>query len=326
MQGIINQAEAILFAGEALDRDTALKLAAIEGNEIYGLMDLARRVRDRFGAGHVDLCSIVNAKSGACSEDCRFCAQSAHHPSCVETYDLMEPDAIVARAKAMEAEGAHRFSLVTSGRGMDDAELEPVLAIYERLRRETKLGLCASLGILQEEQLRRLAATGVTMYHHNLETSRRFFPQICTTHSYDERIATILAAQAAGMAVCSGGIFSLGETMEDRIDMALELRGLGVQSAPVNILNPIAGTPLEEQPVIAPLEILKSIAIYRLMLPSARARMAGGREGALRNLQSLCFMAGADAALVGSYLTTSGRTVAEDIQMLLDLGLPVNPS
>ncbi|ABZ84248.1 biotin synthase [Heliomicrobium modesticaldum Ice1] len=324
MQSIIRQTEAALFAGAVLDRETAGKLARIEGSDIYTLMDVARRVRDHFGAGKVDLCSIVNAKSGACSEDCRFCAQSAHHQACVKTYDLLDPDAIVGRARVMEAEGAHRFSLVTSGRGMSDAELEPVLAIYERLRRETKLSLCASLGILNEAQLRRLAEAGVTMYHHNLEASRRFFPQICTTHSYDERIATIRAAQAAGMVVCSGGIFSMGETIDDRIDMAFELRELGIRSVPINILNPIAGTPLEGQPLIPPLEILKSIALYRLILPSARIRMAGGREGALRDLQSLPFIAGADAALVGSYLTTSGRTVAEDIQMLRDLGLNVN--
>ncbi|MTV48898.1 biotin synthase BioB [Heliobacillus mobilis] len=326
MQKRLHQAEEMAFAGKGIDRELAYQLSEIAGSEIYGLMDSARRVTEQFAGKHVDLCSIINARSGACSEDCRFCAQSAWYNTNVEHYDLLHVEPILERAKEMEQAGAHRFSLVTSGKGMGDDDLDQVLYIYEQLRVKTKLHLCASLGILSKDQLQRLWNCGVTMYHHNLETSRNFFPSICTTHTYEDRIETIKAAQEVGMKVCSGGIFSMGETIRDRIDMAFELRDLNIPSIPINILNPIAGTPMEGQPVLEPMEILKSIAIYRLILPSAYLRMAGGREGALRNLQALCFMAGANAALVGSYLTTSGRTVAEDIQMLQDLGRNVSIS
>ncbi|MBC9783614.1 biotin synthase BioB [Heliobacterium chlorum] len=326
MQKRLHQAEEMAFAGKGIDRELAYQLAKTEGSEIYALMDAARRVTEQYAGKHVDLCSIINARSGACSEDCRFCAQSAWYNTDVEHYDLLRVEPILERAKEMEQAGAHRFSLVTSGKGMSDVDLDQVLYIYEQLRVKTNLHLCASLGILTKDQLQRLWNCGVTMYHHNLETSRNFFPSICTTHTYEDRIETIKAAQAVGMKVCSGGIFSMGETIQDRIDMAFELRDLNIPSIPINILNPIAGTPMEGQPVLEPMEILKSIAIYRLILPSAYLRMAGGREGALRNLQALCFMAGANAALVGSYLTTSGRTVAEDIQMLQDLGRNVSIS
>ena len=223
----------------------------------------------------------------------------------------------------MEAEGAKRYALVTSGRGISEEDFVKALDIYRSLTKETNLKLCASLGIINEDMARRLREAGVTRYHHNLETSESYFPHICTTHSYQDRVNTIKACQASDLEVCSGGIISLGETMGQRLEMAFTLRDLKVKSVPINILNPIAGTALENQSMLSPLEILQTIAIYRFILPEARLRFAGGRETALRNLQAMGYLAGINATLVGSYLTTSGRTVAEDIQMILDMGLEV---
>jgi len=235
----------------------------------------------------------------------------------------LDEASIIERALQMETEGAKRYALVTSGRGISEEDFVKTLGIYRRLARETNLKLCASLGIISKDMARRLKETGVTTYHHNLETSESYFPHICTTHSYQDRINTINVCQAAGLDICSGGIISLGETMDQRLEMAFALRELRVQSIPINILSPIVGTPLEHQRVLPPLEILQTIAIYRFILPEARLRFAGGREKSLRDLQAMGYLAGINATLVGSYLTTSGRTVAEDIQMVLDMGLEV---
>lgn len=319
----INRLEEKVLAGQDITRKEAHKLAELAGPDLYYLFAAASRIRDARAGKKVDLCSIINAKSGRCTENCKFCAQSAHYQTGVEVYDLLDEEAIFERARQMEAEGARRFSLVTSGRELNRANFAKVLAIYRRLARETNLKLCASLGIVTEDMAGQLQEAGVTMYHHNLETSESFFPYICTTHSYQDRIDTIKACQAAGLDVCSGGIISMGETMAQRLEMAFALRELKVQSVPINILNPIKGTALENQPLLPPLEILQTIANFRFILPGAMLRFAGGRANALRNLQAMGYLAGINAALVGSYLTTSGRTVAEDIQMILDMGLEV---
>jgi len=321
--GVINRLEEKVLAGQEITQEEARELGDLAGSDLYQLFAAASRIRDLRAGKKVDLCSIINAKSGECSEDCKYCAQSAHHQTDVDVYDLLDEEAILERAHQMEAEGAKRYSLVTSGRGISEEEFVKALGIYRRLARETNLKLCASLGIITEDMARRLRETGVTMYHHNLETSESYFPHICTTHSYQDRINTVKACQAAGLDICSGGIISLGETMDQRLEMAFALRELRVQSVPINILSPIVGTPLENQPVLPPLEILQTIAIYRFILPEAMLRFAGGRENALRNLQAMGYSAGINATLVGSYLTTSGRTVAEDIQMILDMGLEV---
>ena len=320
---VINRLEEKVLAGQDITQEEAQELAELDGSELYQLFVAASRIRDLRAGKKVDLCSIINAKSGLCSENCKFCAQSAYHQTGVDVYDLLDEESILERGLQMEAEGAKRYSLVTSGRGINEGDFLKVLAIYRRLARETNLKLCASLGIITEDMARSLREAGVTMYHHNLETSESYFPQICTTHSYQDRINTIRACQAADLEVCSGGIISMGETMGQRLEMAFTLRNLEVQSVPINILNPIVGTGLEEQRVLTPLEILQTIAIYRFILPEARLRFAGGRENALRNLQAMGYLAGINATLVGSYLTTSGRTVAEDIQMILDMGLEV---
>jgi biotin synthase len=320
---VINRLEAKVLAAQEITRQEAGELGELDGSDLYQLLAAASRIRDLRAGKKVDLCSIINAKSGLCSENCKFCAQSAHHQTEVDVYDLLDEESILERALQMEAEGAKRYSLVTSGRGISDGDFVKVLSIYRRLARETNLKLCASLGIISEDMARSLREAGVTMYHHNLETAESYFPHICTTHSYQDRINTIKACQAADLEVCSGGIISLGETMGQRLEMAFTLRELKVQSVPLNILNPIVGTALEKQGVLPPLEILQTIAIYRFILPEAKLRFAAGRETALRNLQAMGYLAGINATLVGSYLTTSGRTVAEDIQMILDMGLEV---
>ncbi len=320
---LINRLEENVLAGQEITQQEARELGELDGSELHQLFAAASRIRDLRAGKKVDLCSIINAKSGLCSENCKFCAQSAHHQTEVDVYDLLDEELILERALQMEAQGAKRYSLVTSGRGISAGDLVEVLGIYRRLARETNLKLCASLGIISEDTARRLREAGVTMYHHNLETSESYFPQICTTHSYQDRIKTIKACQAADLEVCSGGIIALGETMDQRLEMAFSLRSLKVQSVPINILSPIVGTALENQRILPPLEILKTIAIYRFILPEAKLRFAGGRENALRDLQAMGYLAGINATLVGSYLTTSGRTVAEDIQMILDMGLQV---
>lgn len=320
---VINQLEEKVLAGQEITQEEACELGRLDGSDLYQLFAAASRIRDLRAGKKVDLCSIINAKSGLCSENCRFCAQSVHHQTEVDVYDLLDEASILERALQMEAEGAMRYSLVTSGRGISEEDFVKVLGIYRRLAQETNLKLCASLGIITKDMARRLRKAGVTMYHHNLETSESYFPHICTSHSYQERINTIKACQDADLEVCSGGIISMGETMGQRLEMAFTLRNLMVQSVPINILNPIVGTALEDQRVLPPLEILQTIAIYRFILPGAMLRFAGGRENALRNLEAMGYLAGINATLVGSYLTTSGRTVAEDIQMILDIGLEV---
>ena len=319
----INRLEEKVLVGQEITQEEAEELGKLAGSDLYQLFAAASRIRDLRAGKKVDLCAIINAKSGACSENCQYCAQSVHHQTDVHVYELLDEEPIIARALQMEAEGAKRYALVTSGRGIHEEDFVKALGIYRRLARETSLKLCASLGIITEDMARRLREAGVTRYHHNLETSESYFPHICTTHSYQDRINTIKACQTADLDVCSGGIISLGETMGQRVEMAFALRKLKVQSVPLNILSPIIGTPLESQRVLPPLEILQTIAIYRFILPQARLRFAGGRESALRNLQAMGYLAGINATLVGSYLTTSGCTVAEDIQMILDMGLEV---
>ena len=268
------------------------------------------------------LCSIINAKSGRCSEDCHFCAQSAHYQTEAPVYPLLDTAQILAAAHEAKKIGASRFSLVTSGRGLASEDLPQVLEIIRAIRREVGIKVCASLGILGESELGQLKEAGVSRYHHNLESSREFFPQVCTTHSFADRVATIKAAQAVGLSVCSGGIFGLGESEADRLSMALSLVECGIDSVPINILIPLAGTPCGGLAPLAITEILRSIALYRLILPQAAIRLAAGRESALGDFLSSAFMAGADGMMIGGYLTQRGRSpeadrqFAEDIQQL----------
>jgi len=323
MKNIILELEGLVYLKRDLSFEEAMSLAQINNSDdIKFLCDAADRIRERFNGNSVDLCSIMNAKSGRCSEDCKFCAQSAHYRTKVEEYGIVSMENAIKLAKENESEGLNRFSLVTSGRGLVGKELGEVIKIYKELRKEVSIDLCASLGILNYEQLLALSETGITMYHHNLETSREYYEKVCSTHSYDERIDTIEAAKKARLKVCCGGIIGMGETMEVRIKLAFEVKKLEIQSIPVNVLNPIEGTPYENIKPLSQEEILKTIAIFRFVNPKAYIRLAGGRN-LIENFGKQCFSAGANATITGNYLTTSGNKIVDDIEMINSLGLKV---
>lgn len=290
--------------------------------DLDAICDAADQIRAHFCGNHVELCTIINGKSGQCSENCKFCAQSAHNHTGVNTYPFLDAQTITDDAKANEAEGVHRYSIVTAGRNLSDADMQCALAAYQKLHNECSMGLCASHGFLSYEQFLALKQVGVTRYHENIETSRRFFPQICTTHSYDDKIESIRLAQKAGLAVCSGGIIGMGETWGDRIDMAISLSELGVLTIPVNALMPIAGTPLQARAQVSGDDILRTVAIFRLVNPTAQIRLAAGRS-LLPDCGKTAFHSGANATITGNMLTTSGSNIAEDKKMLSEMGFDI---
>lgn len=284
--------------------------------DIYDLLYLANRLRQKYVGDKIKFCSIVNARSGRCTEDCKFCSQSSHYDTGAPEYGLKDPQEIVSVAKKSSAS---RFCIVTSGRGMDDWE-----KIYETIRllkRETRLMVEASLGCIDLKHARLLKEAGLTRYNHNLETSPRFFPNICTTHSFSDRLNTTRIIKEVGLELCSGGIFGMGETWDDRIELAFILRDLTPDSIPLNFLHPRPGTPLADVKPLEPQEILRIIAIYRIILPNSDIFICGGREHNLRDLQSWMFYAGANATMLGNYLTTPGNPPRRDLQMIEDLGL-----
>lgn len=290
--------------------------------EIWPLLATASELRERRVGKGISLCVIINAKSGLCTQDCAFCAQSAVSRAEIRRYPLMSKDQLVAAAQGAARQGAARFSIVTSGRGVVKiSEQETILDAIQEIRRTTGLRVCVSLGLITPEFLQALARAGVHRYHHNLETAASFFPQICTAHTYQERVETIRAAQAAGLAVCVGGIFGLGESVAQRWELAQALKELAVDSIPLNFLHPIPGTPLGKHALLQPREALQIILAFRLMFPDKRLIICGGRAPTLRSLAPLMFAAGADALMTGDYLTTKGKPPAEDLQMLADLGL-----
>ncbi len=305
-----------LPAGRPATREEIDDLAQMPLDDLLAAADDLRR---RTIGSRANLCTILNAKSGVCSENCRYCAQSAHYHTPAESYPMVTPEKALETARRNEASGVQRFSLVTSGRSLPEADFETALTIYRLLSAETKLTLCASFGLLTPDQAGALREAGVTFYHHNLEACRAFFPKTCTTHTWEDRRDTIRVAQSAGLTVCSGGIFGLGETLAHRIDMAFELRDLNVRSIPLNILMPIPGTPLEHQPTLPHDEILRSMALYRFVLPEADIRFAGGRA-VLGGKAEAALQGGINAALTGDFLTTSGSSTATDIALFTRLG------
>lgn len=311
-----------VYVGENISYYEAVRLSEIDNEHINELFRAADKIRDKFNGNIVNLCSIINAKCGSCSEDCKFCAQSAHYKTNIEEHEIVSIDQVLDLAKENQHCGVNRFSLVTSGRGINGQDFQKVIKIYEELKNEVSMDLCASLGILDYEQLLTLRETGVNMYHHNLETSKDYYEKICTTHSYDERIETINNARRAGLQVCSGGIIGMGEDMKDRIKLAIQLRELEVTSIPINILNPIKGTPLQDMKRLNEEEILKTIAIFRFINPRAYIRLAGGRN-LIKNFGRKCFTVGANATISGNYLTTSGNKILDDINMIKELGFEV---
>lgn len=309
-----------IIRGERLDRRDDLSML-VELN-LETLCRAADQVRRALCGDRGELCTIVNGRSGRCSEDCRFCAQSCHYHTQAEEYPFLPVQEIVEEGKRNEAAGVHRYSIVTAGRGIHGRELDHALEAYRRLREETGLGLCASHGLQTREEFQAMKEAGVTRYHANLETSRRNFPNICTTHTYEDKLENIRRAQAAGLEVCSGGILGMGETWEDRIDMALDLWELGVVSVPLNLLTPIPGTPLAQQPLLKDDEVCRSVAIFRLLNPTAWIRMAAGRRR-FADGGKLLFRCGANAAITGDMLTTTGTGIAEDRTMFAQLGYQI---
>ena len=290
---------------------------------LTGLLRITDRLRRKHSGNRIHLCSIVNAKSGSCSEDCSFCAQSAHYATGVKRYPLLGVENLSMAASEAAHTGAGEFSIVTSGAAVgSEKELKVLEQTIRNIRQSSaNLQSCASLGRLSTEQLERLKQAGLECFHHNLEASRRFFPRICTTHTYDDRLEMIRTAKRAGFRVCSGGIFGMGETDADRVALALELKALDVDSVPINFLHPIPGTPLEKARYLTPEICLRIIAMFRLVLPDKDIVICGGREYNLRDMQSMIFWAGANGILIGNYLTTSGRDAEADLKMLQDLGL-----
>ena len=323
-QKLSTMAEGIIDGGrKTITQEEALYLSGLQGEAALELLAYAGRVRYRFTKSDVFTCVILNAKSGQCSQDCAFCAQSAHHKTGVKIYPLLDIEMLIENALTAQENGATNFSMVTSGQMLSGKEIDRISLAAEKIRQKTDLTVCASLGELTGDMAKQLKQSGVTNYHHNLETAGSYFHEICTTHDYEEDICTIKEAASAGLRICSGGILGLGESWEQRIELAATLRDLNVDSIPINFLNPIPGTKLENRPLVKPMDALKSIAIFRMMNPEKDIPICGGREITLKDLQSWVFMAGANGLMIGNYLTTKGRSIEMDMEMIGCLGFTV---
>jgi len=310
--------------GGQISRDEAMWLFNVEGQaDIFDVMAGANRIREHFKGNKIHLCSIVNAKAGACSENCSFCAQSAFHQTGSPKYGFVDPEPVQEAAEEAARNGITAVGLVAAWRGLKEGPmLDEVCQRIRELSDSGKTRADVSLGIIESQKVAdRLKEAGVECYGHNLESSKRFFPSHCTTHTYEDRLQTISYLKKAGVKICSGGIIGMGETREDRCDLAFSLKEVGANVVPINILNPIKGTPFENVPPLAPLEILKTISCFRFILPRQEIMVAGGRTVNLRDMQSMVFHAGASALMVGNYLTTLNQPVERDLQMIKDLGL-----
>lgn len=309
-----------ILRGKWIGREEALRLAE---EPLEELRQAADEIRRKVCGNGFDLCTIVNAKCGRCSEDCRYCAQSAHYrTACEESYPLLSTQELLEDARSNAQQGVLRYSIVTSGRRLSEEEVEQACESIRRIRAEVPIEVCVSFGLLDEVQFRKIKAAGASRVHCNLESSARYFPSVCTTHTYEEKIRTLQAAKRAGLSICSGGILGLGETMEDRIDMVLTARELGVKSIPVNLLNPIPGTPYENRVPLDNEEACRCVALFRFLIPDASIRLAGGR-GLLGDKGEACFLSGANAAISGDMLTTAGITVEKDMELLRSSGFEV---
>jgi biotin synthase len=316
-----------VLRGEPISREEGRWLFDLRDTaDVFDLLSWANRIREHFKGNKIHLCSIVNVKAGGCSENCRFCAQSVLYQTDSPRYGLIEPDAVLAAADEAKANGVTGLGLVAAWRGLEEGPvLDEICERFEELKRSGKARPDASLGIIKDQKVAdRLRQAGVECYNHNLESSRRFYPQVCSSHTYEDRVQTIGHLKHAGIKICSGGIIGMGETREDRCDLAFSLRELGANVVPINILNPVPGTPFANVEPLAPLEILQTIACFRFILPRQEIMIAGGRTVNLRDMQSMIFLAGASALMVGNYLTTLNQPVEKDLQMLKDLGLDPN--
>lgn len=287
--------------------------------DVEALGKKANEIREYFCGSDFDICTIVNGKSGKCEEDCKYCAQSKFYKTDIQIFDLISKEEALKDALKNYSKGVKRYSVVTSGKRATEKELDRLCEIYAEINKNCAIKLCASHGLLDYKQFLRLKAVGVIKYHNNLETSERFFPQICRTHTYQEKIKTIQNAQKAGMEVCSGGIIGLGEDNEDRVDMAFQLRELGIRSIPLNLLNPIKGTPLEKNQKVTEEDFIKIGAIFRFINPKAVIRLAGGRA-LLSDYGKRTFSSGVNGTISGELLTTYGNDTEKDIKMITELG------
>ena len=303
-----------VIGGYLITREEALFLYKEDLGDLTRYADM---IRDHFCGNQFDMCTIINGKSGLCSENCKFCAQSSHYNTGSKVYSLLSEEEILADSKKNADQGVMRYSIVTAGRSLSDGEVDRMCQIIRRIKEEVHISVCVSFGLLKEDQFRRLKEAGAERVHNNLEASENFFPSVCTSHSFSDKVQAIRAAQDAGLDVCSGGIMGLGESIEDRIDMALSLRDLGIESIPVNMLNPIPGTPMEKYESLDEKEMQRIIAVYRFILP-------GGR-GLMRDKGKACFMSGANAAISGDMLTTAGITVDKDKKLLEELDYRIKP-
>ena len=316
-----------VLSGGTVSRDEGRELFELESSaDIFELMAWANRIREHFKGNKVHLCSIVNAKAGACSENCSFCAQSSFYQTGSPKYGFVDPEPVLDAAEEASKNGVTALGLVAAWKGLKEGPmLDEVCERIQELAKSGKVRPDASLGIIKSQAVAdRLKQAGLECYGHNLESSKRFFPIHCTTHTYEDRLETIGYLKKAGIRICSGGIIGLGETREDRCELAFGLREVGANVVPINILNPIKGTPFENNAPLPPMEILKTIACFRFIMPRQEIMIAGGRTINLRDLQSMIFMAGASALMVGNYLTTLNQPVEKDLQMLKDLGLDPN--
>ncbi len=316
---IINNLKETILHGGAIDKQQALSLLNVDLAE---LCKSANEIRTFCCGSICDFCTIINAKSGVCSENCAFCTQSAHYNTNVKVYGLMGTEAIAEEINYNEQRNITKCGLVTSGKKLSSTELDSICKSVSDIKKTSKMSICASAGLLNEQEYTLLKDNGIIRVHNNLETSRSFFDKICTTHSFEDKVTAIKTAQSVGLKVCSGGIIGLGETMLDRIEMAFELRDLGIKSVPINILQAMKGTPLENNPPLSYEEALRVVAIFRFILPTAIIRLAGGRS-LFEDKGKAFFMSGANGAITGDMLTTTGTTIESDIAMVESLGFTV---
>jgi biotin synthase len=316
---MIEQLEEKILGGGSICKEEASYISGISGYDVFKLFLSASRIRSHFIGTRVGLCSIVNAKSGACSEDCSFCVQSSKSTAKIDVYPLMNKASILEKVREAKRAGVKRFSMVTSGKRVSPRDLHSIAEMISDIK---TIGLlpCVSLGILKERDLKRLKTAGLERYHHNLETSERFFPFICTTHTYRDKLQTIDSIKMTGLSICSGGIFGMGETWQDRIDMAFLLKDFDVDSIPINFLIPIKGTALGHRDALHPFEALKIVSLYRFILPQKEIRVCGGRNQILNEFNSFVFLAGADSLLTGNYLTTPGKSYDDDLRLIKTYG------
>lgn len=308
--------------GKGISRDEAFSLSSVQGAQLFELFSAASSIREKFRGSGVELCSIVNAKSGECPEDCSYCAQSAYYNTGSPVFPLVKEDIVMEKVKEAKAAGVKRFCIVTGGRKVEGDELKEIGRLIGKIRKAGMLP-CATLGLQNRDELSFLRDSGLERYHHNLETSESFFPEVCTTHTYKEKLQTIDAVKSIGLSLCSGGIFGIGEEWQDRIEMALALKDINPDSVPINFLIAVRGTPLADLDSLPPLEALKIVSIYRFILPEKEIRVCGGRRQVLREFNSMVFMSGADSLLTGNYLTTTGVTFEDDLRLIRDYGLAV---